>query len=102
MSRQTKTPTPADASLAFEEDYLDIDHWPHGWRVEQCDLLAGERMVDIFKGFAPSVEPRARSQNFASASRSSMRLRRRNHPPTATQASTATARDDARVVRVPR
>lgn len=51
MSRQTKTPTPADASLAFEEDYLDIDHWPHGWRVEQRDLLAGERMVDIFKGF---------------------------------------------------
>lgn len=35
----------------FEEDYLDIDHWPHRWCVESCDLLAGRRMLDVFKIF---------------------------------------------------
>lgn len=51
MNRQPKTrPAPA-TSPNFEEDYLDIDHWPHGWRVENRDLLAGERMVAIFKAF---------------------------------------------------
>ena len=54
MSRQTKTvrPTPIVASAqAFEEKYLDIDHWPHRWGIESRDLAPGERMLNVFKPF---------------------------------------------------
>lgn len=40
-----------DPSPTFEADYLDIDHWPHRWRVEPEDLRPGERMLDVFKIF---------------------------------------------------
>lgn len=54
MSRKTK-PTPPETidplSAAFEEEFLDIDHWPQGWRVESQDLAPGQRMLDIFKVF---------------------------------------------------
>ena len=40
-----------DLSPAFEQDYLDIDHWPHRWRVEPQELRPGERMLDVFKLF---------------------------------------------------
>jgi hypothetical protein len=36
---------------SFNEDYLDIDHWPQRWRVEPRDLRCGERLLDIFKPF---------------------------------------------------
>jgi hypothetical protein len=40
------------ASLpSFEEDYLDVDGWPHSWRVEARDLRCGEQLLDIFKPF---------------------------------------------------
>lgn len=41
----------AASSRAFEDDYLDIDHWPHGWRVESEDIALGEVMLDLFKVF---------------------------------------------------
>jgi hypothetical protein len=41
----------AEPSPTFEEDYLDIDHWPHAWRVESQDLALGKVMVDLFKVF---------------------------------------------------
>lgn len=44
--------TPTDPSPTFEEDHLDVDHWPHRWRVEPEDLRPGERMLDdVFKPF---------------------------------------------------
>jgi hypothetical protein len=54
MNRRTKTTrrsTIVPSSPTFEEDYLDIDPWPHRWRVEPRDLPPGERMLDIFKPF---------------------------------------------------
>jgi hypothetical protein len=54
MSGQTKavrSNTIVPSSPTFEEDYLDIDGWPHRWRVEPRDLPPGQRMLDIFKPF---------------------------------------------------
>ena len=51
MTRARPKPTaitPADTPT-FEDDYLDIDHWPHRWRIESRDLRVGERILDIFK-----------------------------------------------------
>lgn len=42
--------TPADTPT-FEDDYLDIDHWPYRWRTESSDLRVGERILDLFKLF---------------------------------------------------
>jgi hypothetical protein len=53
MSRRVKTP-PSGAtspSSTFAYDYLDIDHWPHGWSRERRDLLVAERLLGIFKAF---------------------------------------------------
>jgi hypothetical protein len=54
MSRKIK-PTPPETIdplfAAFEEEFLDIDHWPQAWRVESQDLAPGQRMLDIFKVF---------------------------------------------------
>lgn len=48
----TSQPPAGDAfSPTFEEDYLDIDHWPIAWRVESSDLARGTVMVDLFKVF---------------------------------------------------
>jgi len=41
----------AEPSPRFEDDYLDIDHWPHAWRVDSEDIARGKVMVDIFKVF---------------------------------------------------
>jgi hypothetical protein len=54
MSRKTKTvrssPIVPSSSLS-EEEYLDIDQWPHRWRVEDRDLRSGEQMLVLFKPF---------------------------------------------------
>lgn len=42
--------TPVDAPT-FEDNYLDVDHWPHRWRIESSDLRVGERILDTFKLF---------------------------------------------------
>lgn len=50
MARSTQSRV-ADFTHSFEADYLDIDHWPHAWRVESRDLLPAERLLDLFKVF---------------------------------------------------
>jgi hypothetical protein len=49
--RKSRPPTGDEFSPAFEEDCLDIDHWPHAWRVESEDIARGNVMVDLFKVF---------------------------------------------------
>jgi hypothetical protein len=49
--RQSRQPIGPEPSPAFEEDYLNIDHWPQAWRVDSEDLALGKVMVDIFKVF---------------------------------------------------
>ena len=49
--RKSRPPTSDEFASTFEEDYLDIDHWPHAWRVESDDLALGKIMVDLFKVF---------------------------------------------------
>jgi hypothetical protein len=54
MNRKTEAtrPKPLDPrSDAFEDEFLDIDPWPHAWRVESRDLAPGQLMLDIFKVF---------------------------------------------------
>jgi hypothetical protein len=54
MTRKMKTTLPETIdplSAAFEEEFLDIDHWPQAWRVESQDLAPGKLMLDIFKLF---------------------------------------------------
>jgi hypothetical protein len=64
MSRPTKSRQiiEAESSPTFEEDYLDIDHWPHAWRVESDDLKWGKDMVDLFKVFLAHQLKLARSR----------------------------------------
>jgi len=49
--RKSRPSTDDELSPTFEEDYLDIDHWPIAWRVESPDLARGKVMVDLFKVF---------------------------------------------------
>jgi hypothetical protein len=49
--RKSRPSTGNEFSRTFEEDYLDVDHWPHAWRVESADLARGKIMVDLFKVF---------------------------------------------------
>ncbi|MGH8336005.1 MAG: hypothetical protein ACRETL_04105 [Gammaproteobacteria bacterium] len=53
MARKTTSSrgSTTDPAPKFDEDYLDVDHWPHRWRVEPKDLQPGERMLDVFKPF---------------------------------------------------
>lgn len=37
-ARIERTAITAADTPTFEEDYLDIDHWPHRWRIESSDL----------------------------------------------------------------
>lgn len=46
-----RRPQQADPAPSFAENYLDIDGWPHSWRVEAGDLRCGEQLLDIFKPF---------------------------------------------------
>lgn len=41
----------AESSPTFEEDYLDIDHWPYRWGAEARTLPAVERVLNLFKAF---------------------------------------------------
>jgi hypothetical protein len=54
MGRQTKTKRRSailPSSPTFEEDYLDVDGWPHRWRVEPRDLAPGEHILATLKPF---------------------------------------------------
>lgn len=41
----------AESSPTFEEDYLDIDHWPYRWGAEARTLPTAERVLNLFKAF---------------------------------------------------
>ena len=53
MSRPTKSRQiiEAESSPTFEEDYLDIDHWPYRWGAEPRTLPTAERVLTLFKAF---------------------------------------------------
>ena len=41
-----------DASaLALIQYCPDLENWPHSWRYEERDIIAGKRIVDFFKPF---------------------------------------------------
>jgi hypothetical protein len=61
-SRKPRPPAGDDLSPTFEEDYLDVDHWPTAWRVEPDDLARGKLMVDLFKVFLTHQLQLARSR----------------------------------------
>jgi len=60
--RKSQPPTGEKLSPAFEQDYLDIDHWPTAWRVEAGDLVRGKVMVDLFKVFLIDLLQHPRSR----------------------------------------
>lgn len=60
--RKARASTGDEFSPTFEEDYLDIDHWPTAWRVEQDDVARGKVMVDLFKVFLTHQLQLARSR----------------------------------------
>lgn len=50
--KEETRPTALDPrSDALEDEVLDIDPWPHAWRVESQDPPPGQLMLDIFKVF---------------------------------------------------
>jgi hypothetical protein len=51
MTRQGNCHRTSPIEPSFKEDYLDVDGWPHCWRVEAADLRRGEQLLDIFKPF---------------------------------------------------
>lgn len=52
MTPRARTKRPMiDSAPAFAEDYLDVDHWPHGWHLEGRARPSGERLLGIFKAF---------------------------------------------------
>jgi hypothetical protein len=60
--RKSQPSTADESSPTFEEDFLNIDHWPTAWRVEPDDLARGKVMVDIFKVFLTHQLQLARSR----------------------------------------
>ncbi len=53
MNRTRKSPPSAadEFSPTFEEDYLDIDHWPIAWGAEARTLPTAQRILNLFKAF---------------------------------------------------
>jgi hypothetical protein len=41
----------AEPSPTFEEEYLDIDHWPCRWGAEARTLPTAQRILNLFKAF---------------------------------------------------
>ncbi len=50
-SRQSRQSTKLEPTPTFEEDYLDIDHWPYGWGAEARTLPTAKRIADLMKAF---------------------------------------------------
>ncbi len=63
----------AEPSPTFEEDYLDIDHWPQAWHVESEDIALGKVMVDLFKVFLTHQLNLARSRKTLRVHRDNLR-----------------------------
>jgi hypothetical protein len=70
---KSRLSTGDEFSPTFEEDYLDIDHWPTAWRVESDDLSRGKVMVDIFKVFLTHQLQLARSRKTLRVHRDNLR-----------------------------
>src|SRR6266700_3506810 len=73
MNRLRKSHLDAEPSPTFEEDYLDIDHWPRAWRVESEDIALGKVMVDLFKVFLTHQLTLARSRKTLRVHRDNLR-----------------------------
>jgi hypothetical protein len=71
--RKSRPPTGDEFSPTFEEDYLDIDHWPHAWRVESADLGRGKGVVDLFMVFLIDQLQLARSRKTLRVHRDNLR-----------------------------
>ncbi len=50
-SRKSRQSTKLEPMPTFEEDYLDIDHWPYGWGAEARTLPTAKRIGDLMKAF---------------------------------------------------
>ena len=50
-SRKSLPPTDEESAPTFEEDYLDVDHWPYGWGAEPRTLPTAKRILDLIKVF---------------------------------------------------
>ena len=50
-SRQSRQSTEVEPTPTFEEDYLDIDHWPYGWGADARTLPTAKRIRDLLKAF---------------------------------------------------
>jgi hypothetical protein len=70
--RKPQPSTRDELSPTFEEDYLDVDHWPHAWRVEPDDLARGKVMMDLFKVFLTHQLHLARSRKTLRAHRDNL------------------------------
>jgi len=71
--RKSRPSTDAESSPTFEEDYLDIDHWPTAGRVESDDLARGKVMVGLFKVFLIDQLQLARSRKTLRVHRDNLR-----------------------------
>jgi len=49
--RQSRPSTEHEPSPTFEEDYLDIDHWPLGWGAAARTMPTAQRVLNLFKVF---------------------------------------------------
>jgi hypothetical protein len=72
--RKSRPSTGDEFSPTFEEDYIDIDHWPTAWRVESDDLARGKAMVDLFKVFLIHQLQPARSRKTLRVHRDNLRV----------------------------
>ncbi len=50
-SRQSRPSTDHEPSPTFEEDYLDIDHWPLGWGAAARTMPTAQRILNLLKAF---------------------------------------------------
>ncbi len=71
--RKSRQSLDVEPSTTFEEDYLDIDHWPRAWRVESEDFALGKVMVDLFKVFLTHQLTLARSRKTLRVHRDNLR-----------------------------
>jgi hypothetical protein len=49
--RKSRPSTEHGPSPTFEEDYLDIDHWPNGWGAAARTMPTAQRIMNLFKAF---------------------------------------------------
>ena len=50
-TRKSLPPTDDESPFTFEDDYLDVDHWPYGWGAEARTLPTAKRILNLIKLF---------------------------------------------------